>query len=278
MKVEIKEGYLNGEDFYDYCTFSFEADNAWNHRNDMLQNIVKGKRIIHLGAADHKMLIAEKIKKNTYLQKILNDAAEMCIGLDINKDSVKEAQRLGIKNIYCMNMLTESSKVLDQLIVNICKNEKIDYLICGEMLEHIDDPVSFLKQLNEIYSPYIDKIVITVPNAFRFANIKNSLLGKEAINTDHRYWFTPYTLCKVVSMAGMKPKVIEFAGKKSGKTKLFLSLFKNNICYENIILIAKFINNSAGMDMSKGGVIYYNSYLMAFILAKHVEYKWRKVV
>ena len=47
-------------------------------------------------------------------------------------------------------------------------------------------------------------MVFSTPNAFRFNNVINTLKGFECINTDHRYWFTPYTLSKVLTDSGYK--------------------------------------------------------------------------
>ncbi|MBE9547614.1 MAG: hypothetical protein IMF10_09025 [Proteobacteria bacterium] len=72
-------------------------------------------------------------------------------------------------------------------------------------MEHVDNPVLFLDSIKRKYSKHIDKLIITVPNAFKIENfifIKNDNI--EMINSDHRYWFTPYTLGKVVTRACLK--------------------------------------------------------------------------
>ena len=34
---------------------------------------------------------------------------------------------------------------------------------------------------------------------------------KEIINSDHRFWFTPYTISKVLASAGYKPEKITYS-------------------------------------------------------------------
>jgi hypothetical protein len=46
------------------------------------------------------------------------------------------------------------------------------------------------------------ELVTTTPNVFRIQNLINTLRAREYINSDHRYWFSPYTLAKVLSQAG----------------------------------------------------------------------------
>ncbi|MDN5338800.1 MAG: hypothetical protein PWQ20_1870 [Thermotogaceae bacterium] len=46
---------------------------------------------------------------------------------------------------------------------------------------------------------------MTAPNALRYSNFIFAQKNIEVINSDHRYWFTPYTLSKIALMAGIKP-------------------------------------------------------------------------
>lgn len=73
----------------------------------------------------------------------------------------------------------------------------------GEVLEHIGDPVAFLSTIRTKYCDYVDRIVVTVPNALRIANFQFAKQGMEVINSDHRFWFTPYTLAKIMTDAGL---------------------------------------------------------------------------
>ena len=77
-----------------------------------------------------------------------------------------------------------------------------DLVIIGEVLEHIDNPVHYLRSIREKYKEFAKQLVITVPNAFSLKNMLCSFKGIELINTDHRYWFSPYTLAKVGARAG----------------------------------------------------------------------------
>lgn len=108
------------------------------------------------------------------------------------------------------------------------------------MLEHVDNPVQFLEAVNKNYREIVDKIIITVPNAFSIFNFMTALSGKEAINTDHRYFFTPYTLCKIAYMAGMMPEEIYYAEKWGGRRAILLrKLFGKNICGDRLVMIAR---------------------------------------
>ena len=51
---------------------------------------------------------------------------------------------LNYNNVLCADIINDDIPSL--------KKEKWDYLIMGEILEHIDNPVSFLTKINEKYN------------------------------------------------------------------------------------------------------------------------------
>ena len=51
-----------------------------------------------------------------------------------------------------------------------------------------------------------ETLMVAAPKAFR---LRNFLSGREPINSAHRYRFTPYTLCKVLTDAGYAPQHVE---------------------------------------------------------------------
>lgn len=73
----------------------------------------------------------------------------------------------------------------------------------GEVLKHMNDLCLFLSQIQQKYNKNINKSIITVLNAFSWQNIKYFLSHIGCINSGHRSWFTPYTLAKMLSQAGI---------------------------------------------------------------------------
>jgi hypothetical protein len=108
-------------------------------------------------------------------------------------------QHLGYKDVVCGD-ITEG---IDEVYKN-----KWDYIIMGEILEHVENPCSFLNKVSHACKESIEKILITVPNAFRLNNFNLAKNGIELINSDHYYWFTPYTLMKVLANSGYEPEHI----------------------------------------------------------------------
>ena len=168
-------------------------------RLSILKKESEGKKTIHLGCCDHLELINQKRTEGNWLHDILTTSSETCIGLDICQEGVEHAHHIGVSNI----MLCDITKNVPK---EISDNSLWDMIIAGEILEHVDNPVLFLNAIHNQLKNYVKEIIITVPNAWRWSNIRNISNGIEFINSDHRYWFTPYTLVKICLESNFIPK------------------------------------------------------------------------
>ncbi len=160
-------------------------------RDDYLISLAKDKKVIHIGCIDHLQLIDKKIQENNWLHNKLINVATKCVGIDINKNGIDYLKyQHNIQNIYTLDIINE--KLPTEVI-----NDNFDYLFIPDVIEHIGNPVFFLKTLREKFSNVIN-FIITTPNALAYNNFKFSLKNIECINSDHRFWFTPYTLSKIL--------------------------------------------------------------------------------
>lgn len=195
MKLDSKTiQYLNGSLLSNGEKFNFD-NNKIIGRNALLAELVKGKNVLHLGCADHIDLIEQKRKLGIYLHDILEKNAKKIIGADVNKQAIDEMTKFGITNL-CM---------ADEIPVN----EEFDIVLVPDVIEHVGNVESFLKSLEKYNCP----IVITTPNAYCLAN--RFLFKYELINTDHRYYFSPYTLSKTVYSAGFIIKEFYYTDRLS---------------------------------------------------------------
>jgi hypothetical protein len=191
--------YLSGEKFSNGRVFSVAKYNSPNiDRLSFLEELVRGKKIIHLGFTDHIPLIERKIRKGKWLHKRLTGSAHRCAGIDINLEAVNFiSEKYAFPDLFCFDITR--GRIPEEI-----QSEKWDYLILGEVLEHIDNPVDFLQKIHNRCRGMVKQIVVTVPNAFDLNNLTLLFRNKEFINTDHRFWFTPYTLAKVIMQAGFR--------------------------------------------------------------------------
>lgn len=191
------EDYITGKAFSNSLMVKITStEKSIPFRMETIESIVARKKLIHFGCADHIELIEEKISRNIWLHNRLLSVSNRCVGIDNNPEAIDFLQsKLNINEVYCCNIEKE------ELPVNV-KNEKYDYLLLGEIVEHVDNPVHFLDIIRQKFGSLVNRMIITAPNAFKWNNCKNAFKNAEYVNSDHRYWFTPYTLSKVLSQAG----------------------------------------------------------------------------
>jgi 2-polyprenyl-3-methyl-5-hydroxy-6-metoxy-1,4-benzoquinol methylase len=189
--------YLTGEKFHPNLSIKFDLELKVKNREKFLSEIVKNKKVVHVGCIDHLDILEQKISNGTWLHNILVSSASKCIGVDINKEGVDYlAKHLNIQNIIYGN--------LEKEIIEEIANEKWDYILLPEVVEHIPNIVSFLSSIRENYRNNFEKIIITVPNLFSYSLFHDASKNVEKINTDHRFWFSPYTLLKILNDANFQ--------------------------------------------------------------------------
>ena len=201
MKIEPEVlKYLKGEAFK---TSLFVDIGKSKHRiisrESAITEMIRDKNVIH---------IKQKISNNSWLHKLITDNAKNCIGIDIDRESIEFIRKeTEYQNVFHGDILTDSFEGIDK--------KNWDYVVFGEIVEHLDNPVNFLKVFKARYGEKVTRFIITVPsiyNIHQFKNMKNYL---EIINSDHRFWFTPYTIAKVLVSAGYNPEKITYANLQS---------------------------------------------------------------
>ncbi len=210
MKIEpgiLK--YLKGEAFQNNLNVVIGKEkHEIISREATIINLIRDKYVIHIGCSDHIQIINSKIRNNIWLHKLITENTRKCFGIDIDRESIDYIKKdLGYQNVFYGNILTDEFKDL--------KENKWDYAVFGEIIEHLDDPVSFLKVFKAKYGENVSRFIITVPSIYnkrQYINMKNY---REVINSDHRFWFTPYTISKVLVSAGYNPEKLDYSNLQS---------------------------------------------------------------
>lgn len=184
----ITRAHLDGSTFSNAHRFHLGIHGRAPRRVERLVDLCRHKKVLHVGCCDHLDLIRSKVAQGVYLHQNSCAVASHCVGMDISAPGVTLLHELNFPEVYLPDDVPQD-----------------DYDICllADVIEHVGDVVSFLKSMHR----YRFKIlVVATPNAFR---LRNFLSLGELINTDHRYWFSPYTLCKVLTDAGYSPQQVE---------------------------------------------------------------------
>ncbi len=230
------EDFLTGKQFSNAKSITFiDEKQTTFDRLELLIQLTKGKKVLHLGCTDHLDLIDSKIKNNIWLHKHLCDNSEKCYGIDINEEAVTYVKDiLKYDNIYLGNVL--------EMPLDFIKDETWDYIVLGEIIEHVNNPCEFLSILHKRLKPYVKGIIITAPNAWSLQVIKKVRQNIECINTDHKYWFTPFTLSKVIVEADFQVDEILIAYFSMPKFNFFKRAYKKKhyLQGDSIIITASF--------------------------------------
>jgi hypothetical protein len=184
--------HLHGRRFSNGRAFDLGNRGPALRRSDRLVQLVTGRRVLHIGCCDHLPLIEQKMAGGLYLHQNLSRVAATCVGVDTNVEGVQLLRRLGFSETYLPDEVPDTGA-----------QQPYDICLLADVIEHVGDPVTFLRSMRR-YS--FKSLVVVTPNAFRW---RNSLPGPELINTDHRFWFSPYTLCRVLVDAGYEPEQVE---------------------------------------------------------------------
>jgi hypothetical protein len=201
--------YLKGETFKTSLFVDIgKAKHKIISREAAITEMVKNKDVIHIGCSDHIPVINQKISNNTWLHKLITDNAKNCVGIDIDKESIDFIKKeTTFRNVYYGDILTDNFEVLNE--------RKWDYVVFGEIVEHLDNPVLLLKGFKEKYGDKVDKFIISVPSIYNIHQYKNMMNYLEIINSDHRFWFTPYTITKILVSSGFNPEKITYSNLQS---------------------------------------------------------------
>jgi len=162
------------------------------------------------------------------LHKNIIDVAKNVYGIDILSEEIDILKNKGYLNLYNINILNDP-------IPNNLKKINFDKIILGEILEHINNPSHFLNLVKQNFK--FKEIIITVPNAFYIGNFFNNFKNKELVNSDHRYWFTPYTISKQVYLANLVVKNIYFSNYRLNRYNLIMRLIKSKFPFFNTTIV-----------------------------------------
>lgn len=178
------------------AVISFPEQKSLISRLQILEDLCKGKSVIHVGCTDHIPLIKMKREHNIWLHDILSSKCSEVLGIDINEEAIRFVESLGINNILYSDITQPGN--------NSIMKRHWDYILFPEIIEHLVDPCGFLKNIIENYASYTDYFIFTVPNAFGLPFLATAIQnGEERVNPDHKYWFTPYTLWKILNSSGL---------------------------------------------------------------------------
>jgi hypothetical protein len=179
-------------------------------RVTFLGSLLEDKTVLHIGCADHLDVIDAKIAAGKHLHSALIKRSKNVTGIDLNVEAIEHLQgKYDIPDLHICNILE-----VDGETENFSEGRHYDFVLLAEVVEHLDNPGQFLTHLNDTLGHLYDRIIITVPNAFSSVARRAWKNGIENINSDHRFWFSPYTIARLTTAAGFKVEKVHMIGEE----------------------------------------------------------------
>jgi 2-polyprenyl-3-methyl-5-hydroxy-6-metoxy-1,4-benzoquinol methylase len=175
-----------------------------------LCDCARGRDVLDVGCVDHTAHLGSQ----DWLHAHLRNVSRRCLGVDVVADEVNYLQQKGFE-VICADI---TERPLE---------EQFDVIICGEVLEHLNGPVTMLRNLGSMLR--VDgSIVVTVPNPFYANVLVQNLLGRQYFvwNIDHVAWFDPPCMAELAGRAGLRLRQFHGVNVSDAKTFLGRSFFR----------------------------------------------------
>lgn len=138
----------------------------------------RGRSVLDLGAMDETAYAAKR-GRGTWLHEAIAGTATRVIGLDnsleIPEGGLSTASNAEIRrgDVMALDRWLEANAFAPEVIV------------AGELIEHLPNPLAFLKSLAAIERLRGVTLIITTPNATALHNVGIALLSRESTHHDH---------------------------------------------------------------------------------------------
>jgi SAM-dependent methyltransferase len=130
--------------------------------------------------------------KPNLLFKRMVETNPQTMGIDIDADGVEALRRRGF------NVVVADVETMDL-------GRRFDVIVAGEIIEHLDNPGLFLRNMRRHLKP-AGTLIVSTPNPFYQAQVwKIWRYGRPAVHEDHTNWQDPTTLHELLRRAGFEP-------------------------------------------------------------------------
>lgn len=161
------------------------------YRKDEIVSLCEGKSVLHLGFVQHSHQYKEMIKSGKWLHERINKVSNRLVGFDFLKDEVDY-----IKEAYNYEAYYADVTKLEDVEFD----DKFDVIVCGELIEHLENPGLMLKGIKRFMHAN-SILIITTPNPWstnRLKLIKKGIDESKWLNPEHTCWFSFQTLKQIL--------------------------------------------------------------------------------
>jgi 2-polyprenyl-3-methyl-5-hydroxy-6-metoxy-1,4-benzoquinol methylase len=165
------------------------------YRIAYLANACRGKTVLDLGALD-ETAFQNKTGHGTWLHEEIAKVSAQVIGLDssalIPPDGLRTAR----------NAVIRSADIKDIESLLAAANIAPDVVVAGELIEHLENPLDFLRCLRAVPRLRGKRLLLSTPNATAAHNCLIALSNRESTHHDHLCILSFKTLNTLMSRSG----------------------------------------------------------------------------
>lgn len=162
-------------------------------------------------------------KKATSLFKLICDQNPNTLGVDIDAEGIEILRSNGFNTRH-------------EDVMSMDLGQTFDTIVAGELIEHLPDPGTFLKNMSRHLNPD-GTLVITTPNPFYSKQSwKIWRHDQPSVHEEHVCWFDPITLNTLCEMSGLRVDKIYWVQKKQGFLKTLPARFRGYFSHSFIVL------------------------------------------
>lgn len=157
-----------------------------------LQDLCRGRRVLHLGCADWPYT-EERLASGKLLHAAIESVANCQVGVDLSKEGVELLRKFAPTwDVRCVDA---NSFVPDF---------EYEIILCSELIEHMENPGLLLRGIRR-WAHRDSLLVLTTPNAYALKAALRALAGKEFCHPDHTVIFSSTTLQQLLKRCGWEP-------------------------------------------------------------------------
>jgi len=204
--------------------------NHWRTIEDRIEGIgeyiLKGS-VLDVGCVDSRPSrdsTTDRIeRKPNLLHRRICEVNPQTLGVDIDPQGVQTLNQMGFKTV-----------VGDVQTMDLGRS--FDTIVAGEIIEHLENPGLFLRNMLKHLSPG-GVLIISTPNPFYQGQAwKIWRYGRPMVHEDHTHWQDPRTLTHLMSRAGLEVFDGFWIQPRRGVWKTWKTWFRNYFAHGFMIL------------------------------------------
>lgn len=166
-------------------------------RIDYIAAACRNRRVLDLGAMDETAWQSKR-GRGTWLHEEISRTAFSVDGIDSSALIPAEGLRTAPNAMIRRGDVSDPERVLAE------PAEAPDVLVAGELIEHLENPLEFLRRIARIERLSGKTLILSTPNATALHNVLIGLARRESTHHDHLCVLSYKTLTTLCARAGFR--------------------------------------------------------------------------